>query len=121
MSARKTYVETVANRLGAEEIFDRTRPAVMAEDDDFVPITGVVHLRTSLGVFLAVDGQRVFILANCTSAPSRVVEPAETVTIELLRSYARRRQGTLSKRLDLATSDAATFALGTPCIGRLPR
>jgi hypothetical protein len=40
----------------------------MAEDDDFVPITGVVHLRTSLGVFLAVDGQRVFIPANCTSA-----------------------------------------------------
>jgi len=47
----------------------------MAEDDDFVPITGVVHLRTSLGGFLAVDGQRVFIPASYTSAPFRVFEP----------------------------------------------
>jgi len=36
----------------------------MASDDDFVPISGVVHLRTSLGIFLAVDGLRVFIPAN---------------------------------------------------------
>jgi hypothetical protein len=64
----------------------------MAKDDDFIPITGVVYLRTSLGVFLAVDGQRVFIPANCTSTPSRVFEPAETVTIEVLRSYAQRRR-----------------------------
>jgi hypothetical protein len=64
----------------------------MANNDDFVPISGVVHLRTSLGIFLAVDGQRVFIPANCTSAPTRVFEPAETVTIEVLRSYARRRR-----------------------------
>lgn len=28
----------------------------MADNDDFVPVTGVVHLRTSLGIFLAVDG-----------------------------------------------------------------
>jgi hypothetical protein len=63
----------------------------MANNDDFVPISGVVHLRTSLGIFLAVDGQRVFIPSNCTSTPSRVFEPAETVTIQVLRSYAQRR------------------------------
>jgi hypothetical protein len=63
----------------------------MASDDDFVPISGVVHLRTSLGIFLAVDGLRVFIPANSTSMPSRVFEPAETVTIEVRRSYAQRK------------------------------
>jgi hypothetical protein len=63
----------------------------MASDDDFVPISGVVHLRTSLGIFLAVDGLRVFIPANSTSTPSRVFEPAETVTIEVRRSYAQRK------------------------------
>ena len=63
----------------------------MASDDDFVPISGVVHLRTSLGIFLAVDGLRVFIPANSTSTSSRVFEPAETVTIEVRRSYAQRK------------------------------
>ena len=64
----------------------------MANNDDFVPVSGVVHLRVSLGIFLAVDGLRVFIPANCTSTPSRVFEPAETVTIEVLRSYAQRKR-----------------------------
>ena len=64
----------------------------MADHDDFVPVTGVVHFRTSLGIFLGVDGLRVFIPANSMSTPSRVFEPAETVTIEVLRSYAQRKR-----------------------------
>jgi hypothetical protein len=63
----------------------------MADNDDFVPVTGVVHFRTSLDIFLGVDGLRVFIPSN-TSTPSRVFEPAETVTIQVLRSYAQRKR-----------------------------
>ena len=59
-------------------------------DDTFVEITGVVHFRTALGIFLAIDGQRFFIPANCMSTPSRVFTPAEKVTLAVLRSYALR-------------------------------
>jgi hypothetical protein len=34
-------------------------------DDDFVPVSGVVYLGTSPGVFLNVEDLRVFIPANC--------------------------------------------------------
>ena len=61
----------------------------MGDQDNFVPITGVVQKATSLGVFLDVGDRRVFIPANCMSTPSRVFVPGETVTIEVLRRYAK--------------------------------
>ena len=62
---------------------------VMANQDNFVPITGVVYQATSLGVFLDVGDRRVFIPANCISMPSRVFAPGETVTVEVLRWFAK--------------------------------
>ena len=61
----------------------------MASQDNFVPITGVVYQATSLGVFLDVGDRRVFIPRNCMSAPSRVFVPGETVTVEVLRWFAK--------------------------------
>jgi hypothetical protein len=40
------------------------------EADVFVPVTGAVHRRMSLGVFLDLASHRIFIPANCTSTPS---------------------------------------------------
>ena len=56
--------------------------------DEFVPVTGAVHRRTLLGVFLDLADRRVFIPANCTSTPSYRFRPGETVTMEVLRSFA---------------------------------
>jgi hypothetical protein len=61
----------------------------MTGQDDFVPITGVVHHSTTLGVFLDVENRRVFIPANCTSTPSRVFAPGEAVTLEVVRWFAK--------------------------------
>jgi len=61
----------------------------MANQDNFVPITGVVYQPTSLGVFLDVGDRRVFIPANCMSMPSRVFAPGETVTVEVLRWFGK--------------------------------
>jgi len=67
----------------------RTSHSAMSNDEDYVPITGVVDVGTSLGVFLVVEKLRVFIPANVTSTPSRVYRHGETVTIEVLRRYAQ--------------------------------
>jgi hypothetical protein len=61
----------------------------MADQDNFVPITGVVHHATSLGVFLDVGDRRVFIPPNCMSRLSRVFVPGETVTVDVLRWFAK--------------------------------
>jgi len=61
----------------------------MANQDNFVPITGMVYQATSLGVFLDVGDRRVFIPANCMSMPSRVFAPGETVTVEVLRWFGK--------------------------------
>jgi len=60
----------------------------MTDHDDFVPITGIVHRSTTLGVFLDVFALRIFIPANCTSTPSRVFKPGEAVTVDVLRWFA---------------------------------
>ncbi len=61
----------------------------MTDQDDFVPIAGIVHRCTTLGVFLDVIALRFFIPANCTSTPSRVFVSGETVTVEVLRWFAK--------------------------------
>ena len=61
----------------------------MTDQDDFVPIAGIVHRSTTLGVFLDVVALRVFIPANCTPTPSRVFKPGEAVTVDVLRWFAK--------------------------------
>jgi hypothetical protein len=60
----------------------------LPENEEFVPVIGVVHHQTSLGVFLEVAQRRVFLPRLCVSAPSRVFEAGEPATIMVLRSFA---------------------------------
>ena len=57
-------------------------------NEDFVPVVGVVHHQTSLGIFLDIEQRRVFIPANCTTTPSQVYEVGEPVTVWVLRRFA---------------------------------
>ena len=61
-------------------------PAPVSEE--VVPVVGVVHHQTSLGVFLEVAQRRVFIPANCMTTPSQVFEVGEPVTIWVLARFA---------------------------------
>ena len=56
--------------------------------DSFVPVTGVVHHQTSLGVFLEVVRRRVFVPINCMLSPSAVFEAGEPAALMVLRSFA---------------------------------
>jgi hypothetical protein len=64
----------------------------LSEDfEELVPIEGVVHLHTDLGVFLDVQGgRRVFIPERCMSPADRHFEPGQAVTLHVLRSFATR-------------------------------
>ena len=56
---------------------------------EFVPIRGVVHLMTSLGVFFDVESRRIFVGARCMlQMPHRILGPGEPVTLHVSRSYA---------------------------------
>jgi len=39
----------------------------LTEPEDFVLVIGVVHVRTTLGVFIDIRDQRIFIPAICTA------------------------------------------------------
>jgi hypothetical protein len=60
----------------------------VSETERFIPVSGVVHHQTSLGVFLEVARRRVFIPANCMSAPSAVFETGEPAVLLVLRRFA---------------------------------
>jgi hypothetical protein len=64
----------------------------LAENEDFVPLIGVVHLSTSLGVFLDIQARRVFIPANFTAARTQVFEAGEPATILVLRRFAEQER-----------------------------
>jgi hypothetical protein len=55
---------------------------------DLVPVTGVVHLQTALGILLDLNDRRIFIPGNCISTPFRRFAPGESVALEVLRSFA---------------------------------
>jgi hypothetical protein len=40
--------------------------------EDLVSVEGVVHLATTLGVFLDTQGRRIFVPVNCMETPSQV-------------------------------------------------
>jgi hypothetical protein len=66
----------------------------LSDNEKFVRITGVVQLNTRLGVFLVVEGRRIFIPANCTSNPSEILEVGKPTTVFVVRNYAE-QQGLL--------------------------
>lgn len=85
----------------------------MAENEDFVPLIGVVHLATSLGVFLDIQDRRVFIPANCTAAPTQVFEVGEPATVLVLRRVEIRTEArTRSDALDLLSKRLAEMNEG---------
>jgi hypothetical protein len=63
----------------------------------FVPITGVVHLATALGVFLDVGDRRVFLRYSDTSCSLRRLVAGETVTLDVRRSFAE-AEGLIASR-----------------------
>jgi hypothetical protein len=58
---------------------------------EFVPVRGVVHLVTDMGVFLTVQGQRVFVAALSMQTPKRIPQPGEAVTLHVSRPYAEQQ------------------------------
>jgi hypothetical protein len=62
----------------------------LSEDfEELVPVEGIVHLHTDLGVFLDVQGgRRVFIPEQFMFPPGRYLEPGQTVTLQVLRRFA---------------------------------
>ena len=56
---------------------------------EFVPVRGAIHLMTSLGVFLDVEGRRIFVGAlSMLQMPDRL-GPGEPVTLHVSRPYAQ--------------------------------
>jgi hypothetical protein len=70
----------------------------VSETERFAPVSGVVHHQTSLGVFLEVARRRVFIPANCMSAPSAVFETGEPAVLLVLRRFAEEEGVTPSSK-----------------------
>ena len=71
---------------------DRINDNRLVENEEFVPLIGVVHHRTSLGVFLDIQDRRVFIPANCIAAPTQVFEVGEPATVLVLRSFTEQER-----------------------------
>jgi len=59
-------------------------------DEELIPISGVVHLHTSLGVFLDVKGRRVFVPSVKTLSALRRLRAGDFVTLQVNREYALR-------------------------------
>jgi hypothetical protein len=64
----------------------------LTEREDFVLVIGVVHVRTTLGVFLDIQDRRVFIPANFTTPRTQVFEVGEPATVLVLRSFAEQER-----------------------------
>jgi hypothetical protein len=70
----------------------------VSETEHFVPVAGVVHHQTSLGVFLEVARWRVFIPASCMSSPSAGFEVGEPAVLLVLRRFAEQEGVTRSTK-----------------------
>jgi hypothetical protein len=66
--------------------------AMAYKADDFVSVTGVIHLHTALGTFVDVRERRVFVPEFFTPTLLRRYAPGEIVAIYLLRSYAEKQK-----------------------------
>ena len=58
-------------------------------NDDFVPIEGVVHRVTSLGIFFDADRRRIFVPNTCFEMPDQPLLSERTATLQVLRWYAK--------------------------------
>ena len=61
---------------------------MVEQPQQFVSVTGMIHLHTSLGVFLDVGERRVFVPQAFTSTLLRRYAPREVVVVQVLRSFA---------------------------------
>jgi hypothetical protein len=68
---------------------ERARVLASNDADDFVPIEGVVHHVTDLGIFLDISGRRVFVGRNCMEPLVQPPKPGETITLRVPRWFAR--------------------------------
>jgi hypothetical protein len=59
-------------------------------DEELIPVRGVVHLYTSLGVFLDENGRRIFVPSGQTRSPLRGLTTGDVVTLYVNRDYALR-------------------------------
>jgi hypothetical protein len=91
MSEKPFFVIFTCSSLARELDDERLSP-----NEDFVPVSGVVHHQTSLGIFLEVAQRQVFIPANCISTPSQKFEAGEPATIMVLRRFAQ-QEGLVAK------------------------
>jgi hypothetical protein len=58
------------------------------DGDEYVTITGAIHLVTSLGVFLYVDGRRAFVEIQSMQPFTETPESGATATLRVLRRFA---------------------------------
>ena len=58
---------------------------------DFVSIEGVVHLFTDLGVFLVVNGRRVFVASQCMKPVYGGLAAGTIVVLQVARWYSMRK------------------------------
>jgi len=78
----------VPQRRGIEGPRRDRSPLPSVDVDDFVPIEGVVHHVTDLGLFFDISGRRVFVGQNCMESLVRPPKPGETVTLHVYRWHA---------------------------------
>jgi hypothetical protein len=60
--------------------------------NDFVSLDGIVHLFTDLGIFLDVQGRRIFVPGHSMEPVFRRFRQGETVTLRVLRSFVERER-----------------------------
>ena len=61
---------------------------MVEKPQQFVPVTGVIHLHNALGVFLDVGERRIFVPQFFTSTLLRRYAPGEVVAVQVLRAFA---------------------------------
>jgi len=60
-------------------------------DEELIPVRGVVHVSTDLGVFLDVKGRRrIFVPSGQTLSALRGLRAGDMVTLQVNRDYALR-------------------------------
>jgi hypothetical protein len=65
----------------------------MLEEGDFVPIENCwVSRATSLGLFVIVEGKRVFVPVTFIHYKDLSYTPGDVVTLQVLRSYAEQER-----------------------------
>jgi len=68
------------------------RAMLESTPEDLVSVQGVVHLATTLGVFLDTAGRRVFLPAICITTLPQTFTRGEAVTIKVARWYAEQER-----------------------------